>query len=158
MGKRLNTVSLLPINAITVASVQGIAHMALFPRQEMRLSNMPIPGYVGNILYVDLTGSGIKEEPLDPGLAKTLIGGYGINNKLAYDLIPPMVDPLSSQNSIILGAGPFAGTFVPGAAKLLATTKFPVNGAFATAAGGGSFAIMLKSAGYDHVIISGAFL
>jgi aldehyde:ferredoxin oxidoreductase len=63
--------------------------------------------------------------------------------------------PFSPDNLIIIGAGPFAGTLIPGAAKILVTTRFPINGAFATAAGGGSFALMLKSAGYDHVVISG---
>ncbi len=116
---------------------------------------MGIPGYAGNILYVDLTSGRTRKEPLDAGLARTLIGGYGINNKLAYDLTPQGVDPLSPENLIIIGAGPFAGTLIPGAAKILVTTRFPINGAFATAAGGGSFALMLKSAGYDHVVISG---
>ncbi|MFC1939366.1 aldehyde ferredoxin oxidoreductase C-terminal domain-containing protein [Chloroflexota bacterium] len=116
---------------------------------------MGVPGYAGSILYVDLTSGRTRKEPLAPELIRTLIGGWGINNKLAYDLMPRGVDPLSPENLIIIGAGPFAGTLVPGAAKILATTRFPVNGAFATAAGGGSFALMLKSAGYDHAVISG---
>ena len=116
---------------------------------------MSIPGYAGSILYVDLTSGTTRREPLDPEMVRTLIGGYGVNNKLAYDLMPQGVAPLSPENLIIIGAGPFAGTLVPGAAKTLATTRFPSNGSFATAAGGGSFAIMLKSAGYDHVVISG---
>ena len=116
---------------------------------------MTIPGYANGILYVDLTSGRTRKEPLDPELVRTLIGGYGVNNKLAYDLIPQGVDPLSPENLIIIGAGPLAGTMVPGAAKVLVTTRFPINGAFATAAGGGSFALMLKSAGYDHVVISG---
>ena len=108
---------------------------------------MDIPGYTGNILFVDLTNGSIRKEPLDHELVRTLIGGYGINNKLAFDLIPPGTNPLSPENKIIIGAGPFAGTIVPGSAKVLATTRFPINGAFATAAGGGSFALMLKSSG-----------
>ena len=116
---------------------------------------MGIPGYAGRILYIDLTSGRTRKEPIDPELVMTLIGGYGINNKLAYDLIPQRTDPLSPASSIIIGAGPFAGTLVPGAAKVLVTTKFPINGAFATAAAGGSFALMLKSVGYDHLVISG---
>lgn len=116
---------------------------------------MGIPGYAGNILYVDLSTSRVRTEKLEAEMVSAFIGGYGINNKLAYDLIPPDADPFSPENKIILGAGPFADTLVPGSAKLLATTKFPLNGAFATAAGGGSFALMLKSAGYDHVVLAG---
>lgn len=52
---------------------------------------MGIPGYAGNIPYLDLTSGGIRKEPLDAELAKTFIGGHGINDRLAYDLIPPDV-------------------------------------------------------------------
>jgi len=116
---------------------------------------MDIPGYAGSILYVDLTKGKTRNEPLDLQLMKAFIGGYGINNKLAYDLIPPDVDPLSPDNAIIIGAGPFAGTIVPGSGKVIVTTRFPLNGAVATAHGGGAFALMLKTSGYDHVVISG---
>jgi len=116
---------------------------------------MDIPGYAGSILYVDLTSGKSKKEPLELESVKALIGGWGINNKLAYDLIPPRVDPLSPRNAIIIGTGPFSGTIVPGSAELLVTSKFPLNGSFATACGGGNFALMLKTSGYDHVVISG---
>jgi aldehyde:ferredoxin oxidoreductase len=113
---------------------------------------MSIPS---RVLYVNLSDGSSRVEPIDPSLPRDLIGGYGINNKLAYDLMRPGTDPLSPENLIIIGAGPFAGTLVPGSAKVVITTRFPINGAFATAAAGGSFALMLKSVGYDHVIISG---
>ena len=116
---------------------------------------MDYPGYAGAILHVDLSSGETRKEPLDPHLVRAFIGGFGINNKLAYDLIPPDVDPLSPDNAIIIGAGPFAGTIVPGAGKVIVTTRFPLNGAFATAHGGGAFALMLKTCGYDHVVITG---
>ncbi|MEE8353743.1 MAG: aldehyde ferredoxin oxidoreductase N-terminal domain-containing protein, partial [Dehalococcoidales bacterium] len=116
---------------------------------------MGISGYAGRVLYVNLTDGSSRVEPLDERLAASLIGGFGINNRLAWDLMPGGVDPLSPENLIIIGAGPFAGTAIPGAAKVLVTTRFPMNGAFGTAAGGASFAPFLKSAGYDHVVISG---
>ena len=116
---------------------------------------MDYPGYAGSILYVDLSSGETRREPLDPQLMKAFIGGFGINNKLAYDLVPPDVDPLSPANAIIIGTGPFAGTIVPGAGKVIVTTRFPLNGAFGTAHGGGAFALMLKTCGYDHVVITG---
>lgn len=115
---------------------------------------MGLYGYSGRILHVNLTDGSSRIEPLDEGMSASLLGGFGINNRLALDM-PVAVDPLSPQNLIIIGAGPFAGTAIPGAAKVLVTTRFPLNGAFGTAAGGGSFAQFLKSSGYDHVVISG---
>lgn len=116
---------------------------------------MKIPGYAGNILFVDLSAQSFRKELNDFEAARALIGGYGMNNKLAYDLMRPGVDAFSPENLIVIGTGPFTGTLVPGASKLLVTTKFPLNGAFATAAGGGSFALMLKTSGFDHVVING---
>lgn len=116
---------------------------------------MSLPGYAGTILYVDLTSSTFTVKPLEPELVRNFVGGWGIMNRLAYDLIPAKVDPLSPDNTIILGTGPFTGTTIPGSAKVFATTKFPVNGAFATAAGGGHFGLMLKTSGYDFVVITG---
>ncbi len=116
---------------------------------------MSFPGYAGNILYIDLTTGNIISQPLDPEWIRAFIGGWGITNKLAYDLIPPKIDPFSPQNAIILGTGPFTNTIVPGSGKVFATTKFPVNGAFATAAGGGHFGLMLKTCGYDFAVITG---
>lgn len=116
---------------------------------------MDIPGYTMNILYVDLTNGGIRKGSIDPELVRTFIGGWGISLKLAYDLIPPKADALSPENAIIVGTGPFTGTIVPGSAKTYITTKFPINGAIATASGGGLFSCMLKFSGYDQLVITG---
>ena len=116
---------------------------------------MTVPGYGGSILHVDLSRGEIRKEPLRPELRNNYIGGWGINNRLAYDLVPPHVDPLAPENAIILGAGAFSGTIIPGAAEFLVTTKFPINGAFATGSGGGHMPYMLKTSGYDNVVITG---
>jgi aldehyde:ferredoxin oxidoreductase len=116
---------------------------------------MEIPGYAGNILYVDLTSGQIRKEPLDPELVRAFIGGAGINQRLAYDLIPPHADPFSPENAIIVGAGPFSGTIVPGSSELSITFKLPLSGGIATSCGGGHFPFMLKFSGYDHVVITG---
>ena len=46
-------------------------------------------GYAGSILYVDLANGETKKEPLDIELARKFVGGWGINFKLAYDLMKP---------------------------------------------------------------------
>ncbi|MDY6880311.1 MAG: aldehyde ferredoxin oxidoreductase C-terminal domain-containing protein [Desulfatiglans sp.] len=112
-------------------------------------------GFAGKILHVDLTTGETRAEPLDVDVARKFVGGRGMNHKLAYDLIPPDVDPLAPENPIILGAGPFSGTVIPGCCELTVTTKFPINGAIATGSGAGKFSLMMKTSGYDHLIISG---
>jgi len=116
---------------------------------------MKLYGYAGNILHVNLTGSEFRKEPLDPELASKFLGGYGINMKLYYDLVPPHVKPLSPENALIIGTGLFPGTMVPSSSRTYITYKHPLSGTIGSAPGTGVFSLMLKSAGYDHVVITG---
>ena len=116
---------------------------------------MQIKGYAGHILYVDLSDGTIRSEPLDPDFAKAYIGGWGFTLKLANDLIPPDADAFSPENAIILGAGLLTGTTVPGSSEIALTTKCPLNGGFPEHAGGGHLALMMKTAGYDAMVITG---
>ena len=113
-------------------------------------------GYAGSVVIVDLSKRKILKEPLDLEKARSFLGGFGLNHRFAYDFSKPGVDPLSPDNPVVLGAGPLVGTSVPGAVKIFATTKLPLNEAFGSPAGSMNFANMLKWAGYDHVIITGA--
>lgn len=92
---------------------------------------------------------------MEEQLARSYIGGFGVNARLAYDYISPQIDPLSPQNVIILGAGVLSGTMAPGSARFALTTKLPEVNAIFTGSGSMSFACMLKYAGYDHIIITG---
>jgi len=119
-------------------------------------------GYAGRILHVDLDNESKKVQPLDEAWAKNFLGGWGINYRLAYDFIKPGGDPFSPENPIILGVGPFVGTLYPGASKLMATSRMPLTASkdgkhFVATSTSGSyrFALMLKGAGYDHVVIQG---
>ncbi|MDP2647498.1 MAG: aldehyde ferredoxin oxidoreductase N-terminal domain-containing protein [Desulfobacterales bacterium] len=62
---------------------------------------MTANGYAGWILHVDLTTGEIAKVPLDMELAKAFIGGVGLNNRLAYDIIKPGVNALAPDNPII---------------------------------------------------------
>jgi len=116
---------------------------------------MSLHGYAGTILYVDLASKKIKREPLSEELIKGYIGCLGINTKLAYDLIEPGIDPLSPKNCLIFGTGPLGGTLVPACSRSEATGKSPLTHIFGTSNSGDSVALMLKFAGYDHLVISG---
>jgi aldehyde:ferredoxin oxidoreductase len=118
-------------------------------------------GYAGSILRVDLTEEKIRKEPLDRELVEKFIGGWGINIRLFYDLQKPKIDPFSPDNPIIIGVGALVGTMVPGASKIVGTTKSPIEDRSKrhfidnAVAGSNKFGLMLKNAGYDHLIITG---
>jgi len=113
-------------------------------------------GYAGKILFINLSTGEIRKDPLDLADARKFLGGLGINNRLAYDLIKPGLDPLSPGNPVIIGAGPLIGTMVPGASRTIATSKFPLSGAVSAGSGSMTFGFNMKRAGYDHIVITGA--
>jgi aldehyde:ferredoxin oxidoreductase len=116
---------------------------------------MDFNGYTGNILNVDLTNNKISLSKEHIEDLKKFIGGSGMNTKLGAERLSPNTDPLSTENIIILGAGPLVGTITPGASRSVGFSKFPATGAIANSCGSMNFGFNLKLAGYDHVIISG---
>jgi len=118
---------------------------------------MEVFGYCGKILRLNLNSGNIIIDDLDLRMAKKFLGDTGIGLRLAYDLIKPKIDPLSSENVIIFGAGPLVG--IKGmkitAPRFNVVTKFPINGVVAFSNGGMHFGKRLKEAGYDHLIITG---
>jgi len=120
-------------------------------------------GYAGKILEIDLTRGQILKRDLDLDLASAFIGGYGVNCRLAYDLVEPRLPPLDPQNPLIIGAGPLVGTLAPGSGQIQGLVKFPLPASrdgekyYVGAGSSGSrlFGPMLKYAGYDHLVITG---
>jgi aldehyde:ferredoxin oxidoreductase len=110
---------------------------------------------MGKILHVDLTSGEFQTQELDLDAAQAYLGGLGMNAWLMERAYAPGTDPLSPQNPIILGAGPLVATGTPGAAKIIATTRFPLNGTISESVGSMGFALNLKGAGFDHVVITG---
>ena len=113
-------------------------------------------GFAGKVLYVNLTTREIKEEPIDPDMARDFIGGLGLTIRLAFDAITPGTDSLSPDNPIVLGAGPLVGTGIPSTSRVYAVTKLPTSKTIGWCGGGGmTFGYLLKNAGYDNVVIVG---
>jgi len=113
-------------------------------------------GFSGKVLHVDLSREAIQATPLDFGLARKYIGGFGLTVKLAYDNITPGTPALSSENPIVLGAGPLVGTNLPSTSRVYGVTKLPSSETIGwCGAGGMTFGCSLKQAGYDHVVIHG---
>lgn len=112
-------------------------------------------GYMGKILFVDLTTGKIVEETPHESLYRKYIGGYGIGARILFDRIPAGADPLGPDNILGFTTGPLTG--VPGlkASRFLVVCKSPLTGTWADSNCGGYFAPFLKYAGYDAIFFSG---
>ncbi|MCK5423400.1 MAG: aldehyde ferredoxin oxidoreductase, partial [Deltaproteobacteria bacterium] len=74
-------------------------------------------GYGGTILWVDLEKKELVRESLKPQLAKSFLGGRGINSWLLYKNVIPGESPFHPQNPLIFGVGPITGTMLPAASR-----------------------------------------
>ncbi len=111
--------------------------------------------YQGKVLRLDLSAGASTVEPLNMEWAERYIGGKGLLLRYMWDEVPRHVDPWAPENPVILMTGPFAGTNVSTASRLVVGCKSPQTGILNDSYVGGSFAPELKFAGYDVVIITG---
>jgi len=116
---------------------------------------MNVFGYVGKVLHIDLGSEQFEIKDIELDSAMAYLGGLGLNALLMKQTYAKGTSPLSPDNPIILGSGPLVGTGCPGAAKIVATTRFPLNGTISESVGSMRFALNLKGAGFDHMIITG---
>ena len=112
-------------------------------------------GWMGKILRVDLTTGEIKDELLDPQVAKDYIGGRGIGIYYLNKEMDPACDPLSPENLMVMMTGPLTGTGAPTGARYMVMTKSPLTGAVTCSNSGGMMPRDMKRAGYDGIIFKG---
>jgi len=112
-------------------------------------------GYMGRILFVDLSGGTMKEERTDEGLCCQFLGGYGLGVRLIWDRQPPGVAPLSPQNIFGFITGPLTGTPSLIASRYMVIGKSPLTGTWGDANSGGFFGPQMKFAGYDALFFTG---
>jgi aldehyde:ferredoxin oxidoreductase len=112
-------------------------------------------GYMGKLLFVNLSTGEIRAETPDENLYRDFIGGYGIGAKILYSRQKGGVDPLGPDNTLGLITGPLTGTSAIGGCRYGAVAKSPLTGGWGDANSGGHFGPKLKFAGYDGVFFTG---
>ncbi|MFC1991556.1 aldehyde ferredoxin oxidoreductase family protein [Chloroflexota bacterium] len=112
-------------------------------------------GYIGKILFVNLSTGGITEETPEESLYRDFIGGYGIGARIIYSRQKGGVDPLGPENTLGLVTGPLTGTPATTGCRYQVVAKSPLTGGWGDANAGGDFGPNLKFAGYDGVFFTG---
>ncbi|MBW2272979.1 MAG: aldehyde ferredoxin oxidoreductase family protein [Deltaproteobacteria bacterium] len=114
-----------------------------------------IKGYAGRVLEVDLSAGHFAFQPLDEEIARLYIGGKGYGTRLLYDSTEPGIDPLGPANPLIFATGPLNGSVAPQSNRFAVVCKSPLTGGIGNATCGGSFALGLKKAGIDILVVKG---
>jgi len=112
-------------------------------------------GYMGTLLFVDLTKRKIREEELSQETARAFVGGYGIGARTIMERGKAGADPLGPENIFGIGTGPFTLSGVVSSCRFTTMGKSPLTGFWGDANSGGNFANALKASGYDIVFFEG---
>ncbi len=113
-------------------------------------------GYLGKVLFVDLTRRSIREEFLPEKMYRDFIGGIGLGARILYEHVPAKIDPLGPENMLGFVTGPLTATPVPTTGRCTVVAKSPKTGAWGDSNIGGYLGAELKTTGYDAVFFSGA--
>jgi len=114
-----------------------------------------VGGYMGRILFVNLSTGEFKEIPLEEKMCREFIGGYGIGARILYSTQKTGVDPMGPENILGFVSGPLTGTPVATAARYSVVAKSPLTGGWGDANSGGYFGPYLKFSGYDALFFTG---
>jgi len=112
-------------------------------------------GYIGRMLFVNLTEGKTRTEELPEEVARGFIGGYGIGSRVIYQRMKAGVDPLGPENIFALGTGPLTLAGTVSSCRYTVMGKSPLTGYWGDANSGGNFAIALRASGFDFVFVEG---
>ena len=108
-----------------------------------------------NIAYIDLTKGKVSQKIIPKSLRTRFLGGRGINAYHLYNHITPGIDPLGPKNPLLIGTGLLTGIPALGAGRCDIAAKSPLTGAIGDSNIGGFFALEMRLAGIDHLVITG---
>src|SRR5919108_1512761 len=116
---------------------------------------LTVYGFRGGLLHIDLNnGRSSYRELAEPRL-RSCLGGIGLGASLLHDYAPARVDPFSPANPLIFTSAPLVGTGLTTTAKFAVVTKSPLTGFIADSLSSSHFALELKRAGIDALVITG---
>jgi aldehyde:ferredoxin oxidoreductase len=114
-----------------------------------------VHGFYGRLLHVDLSSGQSSYENLPEACLRAFLGGIGLGTHLLYNYAPPQVEPFSPANPLIFASAPLVGTGLTTTAKFAVVTKSPLTGFIADSLSSSHFALELKRAGLDGLVITG---
>jgi aldehyde:ferredoxin oxidoreductase len=112
-------------------------------------------GYMGKILYVDLSKGKLWDEPLRGDYARNFLGGSGLAARMIFDMVDSNTDPLAPENPLVFMTGPLVGTAMPSAGRYSVCALSPLTRIWGEANSGGFFGPELRFTGYDGIVITG---
>jgi aldehyde:ferredoxin oxidoreductase len=114
-----------------------------------------VHGFHGRLLHIDLSRRESSWHELEAGRLRAFLGGIGLGASLLYEWAPPGVEPFAPENPLIFASAPLVGTRLTTTAKFAVVTKSPLTGFVADSLSSSNFALELKRAGVDALVVTG---
>jgi len=112
-------------------------------------------GYLGRILWVDLSAGVCREEEVADEIYGQFLSGIGLAVRLLGDRIPPGADPLGPENVLAFVSGLLTGTGALFSGRWMVAGKSPLTGGWGDANCGGTLSPAIKRCGYDGIFFTG---
>ncbi len=112
-------------------------------------------GYIGKILWVDLTSGRIEEEIIPDRIYENFLSGVGLGAYILYRDIPANADPLGPDNILGFVSGLLTGTGSVNTGRWMAVARSPLTGGWGDANCGGYLSPAIKQCGYDGIFFKG---
>ena len=112
-------------------------------------------GYMGKILWVDLSKGEIREEVIPDEIYESYLSGMGLAAYLLYNRIPAGADPLGPDNILGFVSGLLTATGSLFSGRWMVVGKSPLTGTWGDANCGGNLSPAIKRCGYDGIFFIG---
>ncbi len=112
-------------------------------------------GYIGKMLFVDLSTNEIEIKEIPQEWLRDFIGGPGLGARILYEYMPAKAEVFGPDSMIGFIAAPFNDSGVLLGGRYTVVSKSPVYDGWNDANSGGYFGPMLKKSGYDAVFVKG---
>ena len=114
-----------------------------------------LKGYMGNVLFIDLTNKTHNLFPWTDEDRKRTLGGKVMAADILLKHIRPGMKAFDEDNWIVVSTGPLTGCGCPNSSRFNISTISPLTNIITSSNCGGDFGLSLKRAGYDAVIFAG---
>ncbi len=114
-----------------------------------------LKGYMGKVLFVDLTNKTHSEFPWTDEDRERTIGGKIMAADILLQHIKPGMKAFDEDNWLVITTGPMTRCKSPSSTRFNISTVSPLTGILTSSNCGGPFGRRLKKAGWDAMIVTG---
>lgn len=112
-------------------------------------------GYMGKLLFVDLTTGNTEIRELTEETVRAYPGGAALGARILYEEMPAHTDAFAEESMIGFVCGALNGAGGLMSCRYTVVSKSPVTDGWNDANSGGAFGPMLRQAGFDAVFVKG---